>query len=76
MAVLDLVGNSQKVGASLILNLGKYFKSGKTPQPATLANCWRAERMTWTKFVREWSDEEKILEKFVVPNVSNDDNIR
>lgn len=55
---------------NVIIQLGAYF--ARIRKPEVLNDMWRIDRLSWTKFVRSYKNEDQIEEKFLVPNVSNE----
>lgn len=55
---------------NVIIQLGAYFE--RIRKPEVLFDMWRRDKLSWTKFVRSYKNEDQIEEKFLVPNVSTD----
>lgn len=68
---LSLVAVSERTNNDVnrvIKEIGKYFvKIGK---PEVLAEMWRREKLSWSKFVRGYKSEAEMTKDFLVPAVS------
>lgn len=54
---------------NLILELGTYFR--KIQKPEVLYNMWHRDKLSWSKFVRGYANEDELIKKFLVPEVSD-----
>lgn len=53
---------------NVILELGKYFAEIRKPE--VLFEMWSLDKLSWSKFVLRYDNEDKLKEDFLVPNVS------